>query len=266
MISVIIPYWNAEGWIARCAHSLQKAKGDFEFILVNDNSTDRSEEILKGYIDDRFVRLNNQHRKGVGGARNTGLDWARGEWITFLDVDDVLLSDAYEKFKYMIKQQEADIHQADHIRFYETMNRTVLKYSNAPGIYYLGNLPKCWCMVWNKVYRKSLLADIRFDEALQFGEDEVFNVDCIRKCRYIHCSDMITMKRYFDNKGSLAHIKGYEELKKEIHALEEEVAVETDKDMRTMLCRRIAWHWESPTYLEGFYDKARVVGQVKEPL
>ena len=109
MISVIIPYKNAEKYIPRCAESLLQQDSNFEFIFVNDDSEDDGPEILKNYADSRFVMLYNSGCPGVSGARNVGLANAEGDWITFLDVDDVMLPNDGELYGYILDEADADI-------------------------------------------------------------------------------------------------------------------------------------------------------------
>ena len=95
MISVIIPVYNAEPYLNRCIDSvLASAYSDFEIILVNDGSTDRSPDICRAYAENdiRVVFLSQENR-GVSSARNLGLEAARGEWIVFLDSDDFITDD-----------------------------------------------------------------------------------------------------------------------------------------------------------------------------
>ena len=96
MISVIVPFYNSEEWLGRCCDSLISQKGDFEFILVDDKSKDKSYDIACDYAakDKRITVLKNKYKKGVCGARNTGIVYADGEYITFLDADDEMMSDA----------------------------------------------------------------------------------------------------------------------------------------------------------------------------
>lgn len=95
MISVIIPVYNAEPYLNRCIDSvLASAYSDFEIILVNDGSADRSPDICRAYAenDSRVVFLS-QENLGVSAARNRGLEAARGEWLVFLDSDDFITDD-----------------------------------------------------------------------------------------------------------------------------------------------------------------------------
>ena len=95
-ISVIIPVYNAEKWLRDALASLQgQTYADFEAILVDDGSTDGSADICRRLCghDSRF-RLISQKNSGVSAARNRGIDDASGEWIAFMDADDVMPPDA----------------------------------------------------------------------------------------------------------------------------------------------------------------------------
>ena len=117
MITAIVPYKDAERYLGRCLQSLHDQDGAFEFIIVNDGSEDGGTKIAAAYAekDERFVLLDNERGPGVSGARNTGLDHAAGEWITFIDSDDEMLPGAYKTLTSVLKQ-EANVYQFNHIR------------------------------------------------------------------------------------------------------------------------------------------------------
>lgn len=96
-ISVIVPVYNADEWLHDALASLQaQSYTDFEVILVNDGSTDESAAICRKYCDlDPRFKLIDQSNAGVSAARNTGIDHARGEWIAFMDADDIMPADAF---------------------------------------------------------------------------------------------------------------------------------------------------------------------------
>ena len=102
MISVIIPLYNKEPIIERSLQSvLSQDYDDFEVVVVNDGSTDRSADIVRS-INDPRIRLIEQENGGPSKARNTGTKNARGEWIVFLDADDELLPGALRMFSATI--------------------------------------------------------------------------------------------------------------------------------------------------------------------
>lgn len=103
MISVVIPLYNKEQIIEKSLNSvLSQDYDDFEVVIVNDGSTDRSAEIVKA-IDDSRIRLIEQENGGPSKARNTGVKNAKGEWIVFLDADDELLPGALKYYQSLIE-------------------------------------------------------------------------------------------------------------------------------------------------------------------
>lgn len=249
MISIIVPYWNSEAWLGRCCMSLSKQKGDFEFLLVNDNSTDNGDSIALSYAehDERFVLLDNERTKGVSGARNTGIDHAKGEWITFLDADDELLHDAYEAYQITL-ETKARIHQMNHMRYYTAIDKMALKYANSGGWYYVDNLPQHWFGVWNKLYHRSVLENVRFNENLQYGEDGLFVLATLAVDHRIHHADkrVVAVKHRFDNKQSLSHVKTAQDLLDQIHEYEGFLLEQTDPMVRVATIKEISILWDSP--------------------
>lgn len=98
-ISVIIPIYNAEKYLHRCIDSiLSQSYCNLEILLIDDGSKDASGNICDQYaIKDRRVKVFHKENGGASNARNTGLDHCSGEWISFVDADDYLLSDTFRK-------------------------------------------------------------------------------------------------------------------------------------------------------------------------
>jgi glycosyltransferase involved in cell wall biosynthesis len=255
MISVIIPYWNAAGWIGRCVKSLKSQKGDFEFLFVNDSSTDNSKEIVIQMTagDQRFIMIDNRFGKGPGSARNQGMAAAEGEWITFLDADDEMIRNAYDTYTAVIAEDpRANIHQLNHFRYYEKLDKTALKYTNEHGTYYLSKLPKQWYGVWNKLLRREFLQGIWYKEGLRFGEDALFILECLEKDNYIHhaAKNVVALKRHFDNKQSLSRIKKLDDWLLYLHTLEEFTMSSENPEIRRTGCLILAENWSSKHMLE----------------
>lgn len=104
-ISVIMPAYNAEKYIAEAIDSiLGQTFGDFEFIILNDCSTDRTEEIILSYDDPRIVYLKNEQNMGVAATLNRGLEIAKGEYIARMDADDISLPERFEKQTTMLNK------------------------------------------------------------------------------------------------------------------------------------------------------------------
>ena len=214
MISIIVPFYNAEPWISRCANSLSAQTGDFEFLFIDDGSTDHGADIIREY-GYQFKLIDNEHKKGVSGARNTGIEHARGEWVTFVDADDELLPGAYDTFLRVIaKDERANMHQLNHKRYYTSIDKLAFKYLNNGGVYTVDNLPKMWFGVWNKLYRREFLEDVRFNEKINYGEDGLFILECLAKDNYLHHAEKneVAYKHRFDNKNSLSRSKKEKDL------------------------------------------------------
>ena len=246
MISVIVPFYNAKEWLERCCKSLADNEGDFEFIFVDDESTDGGAEIVKAQTDPRFVLVKNQRLKGVSGARNHGIDIAKGEWVTFLDADDEFLPGAYKTFcRVIADDKRANVHQLNHKRYYTRIDKTALKYTNERGVYGFRNLPTAWFFVWNKIIKRDFLDGVRFDERLLYGEDSLFVLACLIKDNYIHHGEYeaTAVRHRFDNAESLSRIKTPDDIRLQIKAHEELFDKQTDKTIRVELCGIISSLW-----------------------
>ena len=110
-ISVIIPMWEVKDFLERCLDSVvNQTFKDLEIICVDDGSTDNSLEIAKRYADkdERIQLIHREHSAGPGAARNIGLDRARGKYIGFVDSDDWIDLDFYEKLYNAAEKHNAD--------------------------------------------------------------------------------------------------------------------------------------------------------------
>ena len=111
-ISVIVPVYNVEDYLEKCLTSIVEQNfQDYEIIIVNDGTTDNSEKIIENFIEkysEKIIYIK-QENKGLGGARNTGICHAKGEYLMFVDSDDYIapnmLQVAYDK----ILSERADL-------------------------------------------------------------------------------------------------------------------------------------------------------------
>lgn len=247
MISVIIPYKNSGKWLKRCLDSLIERKGDFEFILVNDGSIDDGPALAEAYaiIDKRIRPFDNGHGPGVSGARNTGIDLARGEYITFLDADDELLPNSYETLTSVLGFS-ANVYQFNHLRYYTKIDKLTMKYTNEGGVFDLPKLPVHWFGVWNKLFSAEFLKDIRFDEDLQYGEDGLFILECLRKDgRIYHAGKNKTVvKHRFDNPNSLSRVKTLPDILKHINKYEALLLQPGSDKFKRTVCEELVKLWK----------------------
>ena len=115
-VSVIVPVYNSENYLRQCLDSLvYQTLNDIEIIAVNDGSTDNSAIILEEYalkFPDK-IRQFNQENKGQACARNFGLQQAKGEYIGFVDSDDSVALDLFEKMYQLARSEKADLVECD---------------------------------------------------------------------------------------------------------------------------------------------------------
>lgn len=110
-VSIIVPVYNQQAYVKQCLQSLcQQTLQDIEIICINDGSTDESLSIIKNFTraDKRFVVIN-QANQGTGFSRNAGLAIATGEYVGFVDADDFVDADYFEKLYLNAKEKKADI-------------------------------------------------------------------------------------------------------------------------------------------------------------
>lgn len=209
-VSIIVPVYNTENYIAECITSiLQQSFTDFELILVNDGSTDNSLLVCQEWAAmDSRIRLFNIKNRGVGNARNIGIDSARGIWITFIDSDDYIDHDYLQQ---MLDSSRADVDliQSGIIFFDNATGRELGRETLTDGLYLkridpgqsfiMATMPLITSPV-SKLYRRDLLDayDIRFDSRLAVGEDRDFNLGYLS---VISQSCSIAYAGYYYRKG-----------------------------------------------------------------
>ena len=170
-LSVIVPVYKAEQTLRKCVDSLlAQTLGDLEIILVNDGSPDGCQAILDDYAA-RFpdtVRTKTVENGGQGRARNFGIDMARGEWLGFVDSDDWVLPEMYEKLIAAAEREGADLAVCDVLECYEDGGTRLLRaWREGSALAAAGS--SC-----DKVFRRSLIGDLRFPEGLWY-EDFAFS-------------------------------------------------------------------------------------------
>lgn len=188
-VSVIIPIYNKEKSIKRCLDCLKsQSYNNLEFILVNDGSTDGSFKICNSLIhqDNRF-KIINQNNQGIGSARNTGMQAATGEFISFVDADDFIYPDY---IKGLVEQQQkyhSDIAVCDSAGFKKDPGLLILlrnereklqgkykctewinKAGQLSSVFGIGNSFFC---VFAKIIRRKCCQGVFFPESREFSED-----------------------------------------------------------------------------------------------
>lgn len=204
-MSIIVPCYNVEHLVGNCISSLLNqtmAEEDMELIFVDDASTDHTYEILceweKKYPE-RIMVIHCEENTNIGGARNTGMSYATGEYVGFVDSDDIVEHDMYACMYTLAKQQNADMvscrTRVCTLDEYQTMRREgktacrsaendwMIRIENDEHrhIFLKGDTNPS---VWNRIYRRNMLVEheIHFQKNM-FYEDSYFNA-LVR--RYVH--------------------------------------------------------------------------------
>lgn len=178
-MSIIIPIYNVENYIEECFKSIikQKNMNDVEVICIDDGSTDNSGRICDKYakIDKRF-KVVHQKNAGVAVARNVGLDIAKGKYIAWIDPDDYIADNWYEKINIIIKK-DVDVIFFDYIFLVDNVLKKV-RYEDSSGYIkrekFLRELvldKKIQSQLWSKVIKKDLFYNIRIPTELNLLED-----------------------------------------------------------------------------------------------
>lgn len=192
LLSIIIPVYNGEKYIDECLRSvLNQSYRELEIIIINDGSTDNSYAILQEYAKkDKRIILIDQQNCGSSLTRNNGIKHATGDYITFVDIDDHVEIDTYDK---VMKKLTDDI---DIICFgvscdYKKEKYSVIKkltvgaYNKSDAVIELFN-KDVFNAVWNKVYKKELIKDKDyFPSEFNQGEDLIFNCKVFKNAQKI---------------------------------------------------------------------------------
>ena len=177
MISVIVPVYNVETYLEECLDSIQnQTYTDFEVLLVNDGSTDGSKAICERYCkENRRFHLLNQENQGLSAARNTGVAASRGEFIVFVDSDDMILANYLETLMHYMRE-DVDIVES---QFTVSNEEFLAKSFKEPSILFEGNSQEAVKIfhkhVLNvnavtKLYRRSIVEAVPYIDGVIFED------------------------------------------------------------------------------------------------
>lgn len=171
LVSIIVPVYQVREYINDCVESLiRQTYTNLEILMIDDGSTDGSGEICDTYAnkDDR-IRVIHQDNQGLSAARNTGLNQVKGDYIVFVDSDDVVRPDYVEKLYSMMHRYQADIAACAYIRVAakglgsvddildNLPEKAVCMTSEQMLRQWHGKYKKWETVVWNKMYRRKVL-------------------------------------------------------------------------------------------------------------
>lgn len=214
LISVIVPAYNVEEWIEECCKSVfSQTYPNIELIVVDDGSQDRTFDCLQKAAGNRQnVKIVHTENGGVCRARNTGLEASQGEFVAFLDADDMLLPDCLSFLYQRITNENCDIAigqkvsvKSDGTCLEQHFPKESESWSGLEGLENSLREHPATYSVWGKLYRKSFLADVRFVEGRRVHEDSFFLFQCMLKQPRVSVSDRVVLRyRITENSASRA--------------------------------------------------------------
>lgn len=192
-LSIIVPVYKVERYLPKCIDSiLAQTFTDFELILIDDGSPDRCGQICDEYAaKDERITVIHQENKGVSAARNAGLDIAKGTYIGFVDSDDWIEPEMYMAMMNTTSKESADVVLCGFQYFNGTeevynlggsIPKEVKLTSEQMLTYTLGINQKFYFgAVWNKLFHRKLISNIRFNPDLIIIEDWLFVLDAYKE-------------------------------------------------------------------------------------
>ncbi|MGN0912049.1 MAG: glycosyltransferase family 2 protein [Alphaproteobacteria bacterium] len=214
-VSVIIPVYNVEKYLPECLDSLlAQTYPHWQAICVNDGSKDNSLQILQQYAakDKRFVIID-QKNAGVSAARNTALQKASGDYITFLDSDDMLCCQFMEYMVGALENTDSDmvwcLKEKKHGGVVKTIkDKCLVQIYDNLFLHYINNKkPKLQIAVWGKLYKREILKGLSFDSDFkQMAEDFYYSFLVFERVKRAACvKQKLLFYRQMEN--SLSHFK-----------------------------------------------------------
>lgn len=217
LISIIIPVYNVEKYLAKCVESvINQTYKKIQIILIDDGSTDNSGKICDDFkLKDNRIEVIHKKNGGLSDARNAGLKIVKGDYIGFIDSDDYIEKDMYETLLCLLIENNADI---SIVSFFEYENgmftkmeytNELIKMNSLDGIKHILMDKKIPNYAWNKLFKKNIFNDIIFPVGRKFEDisityklfENANNIvfKDVAKYYYIRRDDSITKTKNYDN-------------------------------------------------------------------
>ena len=204
-VSIVVPVYGVEKYIDECVQSLlDQSYENLEIILIDDGGKDRSPQICDEYAArDKRVKVIHKPNGGAASARNAGLDAATGDYICFVDGDDVVHSDYVNHLLKTVAQKDADIGVCGFFNLTKTGAEGVncIKTGHYTQKEYLLCFLQDWScsLLWNKIFRREVIGDIRMAEGHKV-DDEFFTYLVVMNAETVIVTD--TPLYYYRMRGS----------------------------------------------------------------
>lgn len=214
-LSIVIPVYQVAATLPRCLDSIaEQSFRDWQAILVDDASKDGSSAICDEYVkrDQRFQVIHLKKNVGLSGARNAGLNKARGRYITFVDSDDYIAPDTYKTlFEILNTRPDYDLLEYSVYEHYgsKKMRRLQLprrEYTDWIA-YWLEGEAYRHCYAWNKIFRREVLEGIEFPQGKVF-EDTFTLPHILKNCQIMATTDVGLYYYCYNPKGITATASG----------------------------------------------------------
>lgn len=260
LVSIIVPVYKVEKYINRCIESLvHQTLTDIEIILVDDGSPDSCPEICDAWEKkDKRIRVIHKKNGGLSSARNAGLETARGKYVGFVDSDDDIELNMYEKMVAVAEREDVDFVMADYVRILENGEKYLKTLDIDGGLYdkekihknIFPNLIMRECIdygpllsVWHCIYNRHFLQknNLKFDEEIRWSEDNIFSAILGYKSSSFYYMKGEGLYHYHQNSGTIttSYRKGaweiYRTMNEHLHEFFDNI---TDYDFSNQL----KWH------------------------
>lgn len=200
LLSIIIPVYNVESYLDECLSSIHnQTYKNIEIICINDGSTDNSPIILQKWAkEDSRIKVINQKNKGLSGARNTGIKYASGKYITFVDSDDFIKNNMYSLLIELAEKNELDAigcgfeqYPSGILQSFSFKKNKVSNFFDLLSYNTKLQSTNDLCFCWRYLFKKKILDthNILFNEDVKIGEDVIFNTQvlcCSNKVLFIN--------------------------------------------------------------------------------
>lgn len=222
LISIIVPIYNAQIYLSECIDSiLTQTFTDFELILIDDGSTDNTEDICKNYVKkDSRIHLFRQKNQGVSSARNLGITKAKGNWIAFVDADDKLKK---EYLQELIRHNSSDLiigkfsilHSTNESTQPSSKEKLLNLHSTKEALEYWEKDPQTtFYYPWGKLFSTKIIKthEIKFNTDMKVSEDTCFIMQfvCYAKSIYYTSARNYQYRRGTNNQKYAMNYEQYQ--------------------------------------------------------
>lgn len=205
LVSVIMPVWNCASYIEEAINSiLQQTFNDFEFIIIDDASTDGTNEILKKYSDPRIKYILKEINQGVSSAVNDGFRLAQGKYIARIDGDDIAVKERFEKQVKVLENNPKIVVCGSLIQYLGGSNKVVEHKENHNEII-AELLISCSICMGASMFRREELLGYFYDENRNSGEDYDFWTRVAWLGEMYNIQEVLLLYRVHSNQASIAH-------------------------------------------------------------